>query len=213
MVVSTGLRAIFPFMTELYQINKEKFNTMLAEGFTLVLILGSTIAMLLTVTSSIWLPLFFGSAYNKSILVFNYQAWLGVILCFDLILANVLSSSYRQKILAIIMTIDVLIIFPLMYIGAGYGANGMALAKLIGGIITVLYHVVVVIVVLGVRLKSLSFLLSCIYFVTMMVITIFISDMSIKLIVVSILILSFLVFDKSPLRQLIRLCYNYSNKK
>jgi hypothetical protein len=100
-----------------------------------------------------------------------------------------------------------------MYIGAGYGANGMALAKLIGGIITVLYHVVVVIVVLGVRLKSLSFLLSCIYFVTMMVITIFISDMSIKLIVVSILILSFLVFDKSPLRQLIRLCYNYSNKK
>lgn len=207
LAVSTGLRAMFPFMTKLFQEDKEKFNQKLAEGFTFVLILGSSIAMLLTISSEIWVPMFFGDAYRKSILSFNFQAWLGVLLCFDLILANILSATYRQKILAIIMTIDVLIIFPLMYIGANNGADGMALAKLVGGFITVFYHIIVVIVVLGVRLKSLSFLLSCIYFVTLMVITICISEMWIKLTIVSMLIITFLVYDKSPLRQMIRLSY------
>lgn len=207
LAVSTGLRAMFPFMTKLFQEDKEKFNQRLAEGFTFVLILGSSIAMLLTISSNIWVPLFFGDAYRKSILSFNFQAWLGVLLCFDLILANILSATYRQKILAIIMTIDVLIIFPLMYLGASNGADGMALAKLVAGFVTVSYHIIVVIVVLGVRLKSLSFLLSTIYFVTMMLITICISEMWIKLTIVSVLIITFLIYDKSPLRQMIRLSY------
>jgi O-antigen/teichoic acid export membrane protein len=208
LAVSTGLRAMFPFMTKLFQEDKEKFNQKLAEGFTFVLILGSSIAMLLTISSEIWVPMFFGDAYRKSILSFNFQAWLGVLLCFDLILANVLSATYRQKILAIVMTVDVLIIFPLMYIGAKHGADGMAMAKLVGGFLTVFYHVVVVIVVLKVHLKSLSFLLSCIYFAIMMMVTICITVIWIKLFIISILIITFLIYDKSPLHKMIRLGFN-----
>ncbi|HEY5368238.1 MAG TPA: oligosaccharide flippase family protein [Hanamia sp.] len=211
--VSTGLRALFPFMTKLYSEDKERFIKKLSEGFTFVLILGSTIAMFLTIFSNVWIPLLFGKAYDKSVLAFNYQAWLGVLLCFDLILANVLSATYRQKTLAIIMTIDILIVFPLMYIGAKYGAEGMAKAKLLGGLVTVLYHVIVVMLVLKARIKSLSFLLSCVYFITMMVVTIFISDVLIKLAIILILLITFIAYRNSPLRQLSSILYKRLNMK
>lgn len=213
LAVSTGLRAMYPFMTKLFQEDKEKFNQKLAEGFTFVLILGSSIAMLLTISSEIWVPLFFGDAYKKSILAFNFQAWFGVLLSFDLVLANVLSSTYRQKILAIIMTIDVLIIFPLMYIGAKYGADGMAMAKLAGAFVAIFYHVIVVMVILKARIKSSSFLLSGIYFTVMMFITIFVSDFRLKIILISTLLIGFIVYKNSPLRQLYRLIHNQIKKQ
>ncbi len=213
MAVSTGLRAVFPFLTKLYHEAKEKFVAKLADGFNFVLILGSTIAMVLTISSSVWIPLFFGEAYEKSIAAFNYQAWLGVLICFDMILANVLTSTYRQKVLAIIMTIDILIVFPLMYLGAQHGAEGMAIAKLAGAFITVLYHVVVVIKVLKAGIKSFSFLLSCIYFIVMMCATIFINEISIKVTIVIVLLMLFTLYRNSPLRSAFRLALKYIFKQ
>lgn len=206
--VSTGLRAMFPFMTKLFQEDKASFNRKLADGFSSVLILGSSIAMLLTITSSIWIPLLFGEAYIKSILPFNYQAWFGVLMCFDMLLANVLAATYRQNALAIIMSVDVLIIFPLMYLGSAHGAEGMAIAKLAGTFLTIVYHVVVVVVMLKARLKSFSFFLSAFYFTVMMVVTIFIPDTGLKILLISILVISFLLYRNSPLREMSRLLYH-----
>jgi O-antigen/teichoic acid export membrane protein len=213
LAVSTGLRAMFPFMTKQFNEDREKFNQRLTTGFTLVLILGSSIAMVLTISSKTWIPLLFGEAYSKSVLPFIFQAWLGVLLCFDLILASVLSATYRQNVLAIIMSIDVLIIFPLMYLGSAHGADGMALAKLVGAFITITYHIVVVMVVLKANLKSLSFLLSCFYFAVMMIVTIFISDIRLEIALLSILIAGFLIYRDSPLREMTRLIYKRVAKK
>lgn len=204
-VVSTGLRAMFPFMTKLFQEDKEKFKDLLIRSFTLVLILGSSIAMLLTISSGILIPFFFGIEYNNSVLAFNYQAWFGVLLCFDLVLSTVLSSTYKQKIIAIITTIDILIIFPLMYYGVKYGAEGMAMAKLIGSFVVVCYHIIVVVMVLKVKLNSVSFVYSFIYFISFLVITIFISDIVIKTALIFTTILLFMIYKESPLRQLIKL--------
>lgn len=213
LAVSTGLRAMFPFMTRLFQEDKNEFSRKLANGFSLVLISGSSIAMLLTITSYIWIPLFFGDAYTNSILAFNFQSWLGVLLCFDMILANVLAATYRQNVLAAIMSVDVLIIFPLMYIGSSHGAEGMAVAKLTGAFITILYHIVVVMLVLKANLNSWTFILSCFYFISMMLITIFISDISLKIIMISMLVIGFLVFRNSPLRKMSRLVYKKISSK
>ena len=205
LAVSTGLRAVFPFMTKLFQEDKTKFNKTLQQGFTIILIIGASLAMLLTVSSTIWLPFFFGKEYQSAILSFNYQAWLGVLISFDLLLSNVLTSSYRQNALAIITTIDVLIIFPLMFFGSKYGADGMAMSKLIGSLITVLYHIIVIILILKIDLKSMSFIFSLIYFVILMLVSIFIHDILLKLSVIVLLILIYSVFNKSPLRQIIRM--------
>lgn len=209
LAVTTGLRAIFPFMTKTFQEDKEKFNANLIKGFTIVLISGSTIAMLLTLSSVFFLPLFFGNAYADSVLAFNYQAWFGVLLCFDLLLSTVLSSTYRQKTLAIITTIDVLIVFPLMYFGARHGAEGMAIAKLFGSFIAVFYHIFVVVKVLNVKLNTSSFAYSCIYFLVLMLLSIFILNIYVKSVIIGILIVLYSVFKDSPLRQLFSLFVSY----
>ena len=207
LAVSTGLRAMFPFMTKSFQEEREKFNKNMEEGFSMVLIMGSSIAMLLTIFSKIWIPLLFGKAYLGSVLAFNYQAWLGVIFCFDLIIVAVLAATFRQNVLAIIMSIDVLIIFPLMYLGSAHGAEGMAIAKLAGAFISIMYHVVVVMVVLKANLKSWTFLFSCLYFAGMMISTAFINITGIKIIMVISLLTGFLVFKNSPLRQMLNTIY------
>lgn len=203
LAVTSGLRAVFPFMSKLFLDDKEKFQRNLVQGFTFILLTGATIAAILTITSGIWLPLFFGKLYLKSIAAFNYQAWFGVLLCFDLLLATVLSSTYRQKTLAIITTIDVLILFPLLYFGAPYGAEGMAIAKLIGALISIFYHILVVFYVLKINLKSISFFLSVLYFSILMTTSIFVPLISVKLLIILITIALFLVVKTSPLRELI----------
>lgn len=208
LAVSTGMRAMFPFMTKLFQENKEEFNEKLTKGFSTVLIFGSSIAMLLTVTSRFWIPLLFGEAYLQSILPFNYQAWMGVLICFDLIVASVLAATYRQTVLAILMSVDIMVIFPLMYLGSSHGAEGLALAKLAGTLITIMYHIIVVMMVLKADLKSWKFLFSCIYFIMMMVITIIVTNFLLKLLLLILLVGLFLVFRESPLRYLGRLVYH-----
>lgn len=202
LAVTTGLRAVFPFMTKLFYENKEKFKARLIEGFTFIFIIGGTISALLSITSGIWLPLFFGKAYQKAIEAFNYQAWFGVLLCFDLLLSTVLSSTYRQKTLAIITTIDIFIVFPLLYFGTQYGAEGMAIAKLVGVLITTFYHIIVVIFVLKIKLNSKPFMLSNIYFVILMIASVFLKDMTIKLIIIGMTLVTFSVMKSSPLRKL-----------
>lgn len=202
LAVTTGLRAVFPFMTKLFYEDKEKFKTKIIEGFTFIYIIGGTIAALLSITSGIWLPLFFGKAYQKAIEAFNYQAWFGVLLCFDLLLSTVLSSTYRQKTLAIITTIDVFIVFPLLYFGTQYGAEGMAIAKLIGVLITTFYHIIVVIFVLKIKLNSKPFFLSNIYFLILMIGSVFIKEMIIKSIIIGLTLVAFSVIKSSPLRNL-----------
>lgn len=202
LAVTTGLRAVFPFMTKLFHEDKEKFKQKLVDGFTFILVIGASIAAILTISSGIWFPLFFGNAYQKAIEAFNYQAWFGVLLSFDLLLSTVLSSTYRQKVLAIITTIDVFIVFPLLYLGARDGAEGMAIAKLAGVLITVMYHIIVVIFVLKIKLNSRPFILSCLYFLTLMITSVFIKEFVIKLVIVGVTIGFFSLIKTSPLRDL-----------
>lgn len=172
-----------------------------------------SIATVLTISSGIWFPLFFGNAYQKAIEAFNYQAWFGVLLCFDLLLSTVLSSTYRQKVLAIITTIDVFIVFPLLYFGARNGAEGMAIAKLAGVLITVIYHIVVVILVLKIKLNSKPFILSCLYFLALMITSLFIKEIAIKLVIGGVTVGFFCLVKASPLRDLGKLIVDKIRKK
>lgn len=205
LAVNTGLRAVFPFMTKLFHDDKEKFKSKLIAGFSFVLIIGTSIAFVLTISSGIWLPTFFGNVYQKAIEAFNYQAWFGVLLCFDLLLSTVLSSTYRQKTLAIITTIDVFIVFPLLFLSIKYGSEGMAIAKLIGAFICVFYHIIVVELILKIKLNSKIFIRSFIYFIILITTSLFIHEMTIKLIIFGITLFVFSIIKSSPLKILAKL--------
>lgn len=204
-MINTGISALFPFLTKLYKEDIEAYKKKAAMGFSFVFIFGSTVAAFLTVTSSYWLVWIMGERYINSVEAFNYQVWFAVCLGFDLILSMIFSSSYRQKILAIITTIDLLILIPILYLALPFGAKGVAVAKLISALISIIYHLFVVFVVLKIKINNSSFYLSCIYFVSLLMISIFVNPISVKCLLFVIIIFIYMVFKDSPLRRLIRL--------
>jgi O-antigen/teichoic acid export membrane protein len=207
LAISTGLRAIFPFFTKLYFEDKAEFDRKLINGFGFVLIWGTIVATLLVTTSQIWIPIVLGKAYINAIAPFNILAWFGVGLSFDMVLSTVLSSTYKQNTLAIITTIDFLVMFPLLYLGSKYGATGLANAKLFGMLIVILYHIIVIVKLLRINISNISFYASFIFFLAMMFTNIFIDSLLVKIILSLLIFLVLFSIKKSPLRQNIQFVF------
>jgi hypothetical protein len=129
------------------------------------------------------------------------MAWFAVLLSFDLLLSTSLSSTYQQKTLAIITSIDFLIIFPIFYLGAKYGALGFANAKLIGSGIVGIYHVIVFNKVLNLNLKISQMFSGFLFFLLMFLISTYLDNLTVKLISITIVFATYLLIKESPLRQ------------
>jgi len=201
LMINTGLRAVFPFLTKLFKEDLQLFKTRIIDGFGFIMISGTLIAAFLVLTSKYWIVFIFGVDYFNAIAVFNSMAWFGVLLCFDLLLSTCLSSSYKQKILAIITTIDFLIVFPIFYIGANYGALGFANAKLIGSAIVVLYHVIVFDKVLNLKLKFYQMFSGFFFFIIIFTVCTFLENIVFKLFLILTVTSAFALFKESPVRR------------
>lgn len=203
MAVTTGLKAVFPFLTKLFVENRIEFDKKLVEGFTFIFIFGAIISAILTLSSVFWIPIFFGKAYLNAVNSFNYQAWFAVLYCFDLLLSTVLSSTYRQNTLAIITTIDILIIFPILYFSVDNGASGMAIAKLIGVLIAIIFHVIVIIRILKINIHTISFYSSAFFFIAYLIISLFVKDLIIKFFLLLGIFCLIYFIKESPIKKLI----------
>ena len=208
LAISTGLRAVFPFLTKLYFEDREEFNRKLVNGFSFVLIWGTIAATILVITSKFWIPFILGAAYLKAVSAFSILAWFGVGLCFDLILSTVLSSTYQQKTLAIVTTIDFVVMFPILYLGARFGATGLASAKLIGMLIVIFYHIVVVVMLLKIKINNSSFYTSFLFYLVMMTVNLFITSWPVRILFILLTLLLYCLFKQSPLRQNLQFIMN-----
>lgn len=201
--INTGLRVVFPFMTRAYTEDPKLFSEKLIKVFTFVMIWGTLVAGILVLFSEYWIPFFLGKSYLNSIDAFNYLAWFGVGMCFDLLLSTLLSSTYKQKILAAITTIDFFIVIAFLYWGAQYGAIGLALAKLLSMLFILGYHIIVVCKVFNMSIRNRNFIISLVVYLFAMSVTLFISLFILKLLL---FILPFLVvgfIPNNPIRQCI----------
>ena len=203
LAVTTGMRALFPFLTKLYHDDQERFRKKLDNGFSYIFIAGAIIAFLLTTTTELWLTLLFGDKYLLAALPFNYLAWFGVVLSFDLLLSNVLVAANNQRLLAIITTIDILIVFPLLFYGSNFGAEGMAKFKLIGAGICVFYHILVTVNILKIQLGSIGFITSGLLFMSLLIISLLNISMLIQLVTGSLILVIFYFIPGSALRSII----------
>lgn len=204
LAINTGLRAMFPYLTKLHSDNKEEFNKKLSESFIIIMLFGGTIAALV-VSVGVWIiPLLLGESYKSSIEVLNYLVWYGVVLCFDSLLSTVLSSTYRQKMLAIITTIDIIIILPMLYFGAQNGAVGLAFMRMIGSIILILYHILLVIHIMKIKLSTFNFYFSCCYVLALILVSLLIKDQILRFILVVIVMVGSYIIPKSPVKYYVR---------
>lgn len=167
--VGTAFKTLFPFMIKLYSENRESFLEKMKLGFGLIITIGTVLAVVLSLTSKFWLVLLFGEEYRESIIVFNFLVWYSIISILDTLLSNGLSSSYKEKVLAILATIDIIIVIPLVYFGSFHGAYGLALWKLISGLVLLSFHWIVFVKVLKVKMRNGDVLILFAFFVLSMV--------------------------------------------
>lgn len=205
LTVSTGLRAMFPFITNLYHTDREKFRIKILDAFGLVFILGTVIATIFVNISEFALPFLFGVKYNSSIESFNLLVWFAVGLCFDLLLSTILSSTYKQNLLSVLTTIDLIIMLPVLYIGAQYGAFGLSVAKLVSLIVILTYHIIVVNYKLKINLFNRDFILSLLFFLTLMLTNIFIDNIYIRTACILAIFIFFTFYKYSPILRVFRL--------
>jgi len=196
--VSTAFKAMFPMFTKLYALDKLEFENKLKTGFSLILVFGTLIAIVLSLVSKYFIPVVFGENYSNSVLVFNFLIWFSVISILDALLSNGLSSAYKERVLAVLATIDIIIMLPLLYYASHFGAWALALVKLSTGIVFLGYHLYVFIKILKVDIfnKNLLILLSF-YFFSMTVCLLINSELY-QVLILSIITFSIFKIKNSP---------------
>lgn len=212
LAVNTGMKALFPYIARLYKENKQEFDSKLADGFSIALILGGTVAAGLIAVSSWLIAGLLGNDYLDSVGVLKFLSWYGVVLCSDSLLSTVLSSTYRQNVLAVITTLDVIFSLPLFVWAAGYGAKGLAVMRMIVSIVMVAYHLVVVAKVLKININSKQFWISCVYTAVLMITSLAVKNQVYQLGILAVMI-GFITFTPySPIRKYLFLLKNILNK-
>jgi len=210
--VSTAFKAMFPMFTKLYSTNRNEFESKLKIGFKLIFILGTFLAIISSITSKYFIPLLFGSEYINSTIVFNFLIWFSIISILDTLLSNGLSSAFKEKIIALLTTIDILILLPLLYIASFYGAWGIGLAKLISGLLFLGYHLYVFKRALSINILSKS-LLNCLFFyLTSMLVCLLINNGYIQISILIIIITIFTSIKNSPIIDICRLFKEFKIK-
>lgn len=207
--VGTAFKAIFPAFTRLYANNKSEFENKLKLGFNLIIISGTIIAIITSLTSIYWLPLVFGKEYSSAVIVFNLLIWFSVISILDSLLSNGLSSAYKEKVLAFIATIDIVILLPFLYYASSFGAWGLALVKLITGVIFLGYHLYVFIRVLKVKIFNKELLILLVFYFSAMGVCLLIENGIYQLLSITILLIFLVSIKNSPLIS----TYNYVRQK
>lgn len=199
--ISTAFRAAFPFMAEVYSSDKIRFNEYIKKGFGFIVTFGTIIAIILSLTSLYWIPLIFGQAYVTSIAAFNLLIWYGVISIIDSLLSLALSSSYQQNTLAMLASIDLIILMPMLYYGSYHGAYWVSAMKLLAGLLMLLYHWIVLAKVTSQNIYEVDLMLSYSYLLSTMAISVVVDGLLIQVVLLAIINVLFISYKKSPVRR------------
>ena len=210
--VNTGLRAVFPFITKLYYENKSDFSKKILNAFIFIFVGGTFISTLLILFSEYWIPFLLGASYVDAIIPFNFLAWFGVGMCCDLMLATLLSSTYKQNILMVITIVDFGISVIFLLLGVRYGAIGLALAKLVSLMICLAYHFVIIHKIFNVNLMNRSFLFSLLLYLGSILITSITASVFIKSLIVLLFWLLLYRCSDNPIRTCVMLINLKLNK-
>ncbi|HOI84444.1 MAG TPA: oligosaccharide flippase family protein [Acholeplasmataceae bacterium] len=202
-LITSGVNAFFPYLTRLYREDMIRYKKFIYQILFIVLFGGATIAFLMTTTSEIWLVALMGEKYINAVTPFNYQIWLAVCIGFDLIFSMILSSSFNHKRLAIITTVDIIILLPLILIFIKEGSTGLAYAKMLSSIISLILHMIILIRIMPLEKMKRTLIYALGYFVLLLILNNFEVILYAKLLImISLVIIIFFIKD-SPLKYLI----------
>ncbi len=205
-LVNTGIKAFFPYFTKYYQSNRDKYRSiifLLLGGATMA---SSILATILAGTCSWWLPLIMGEKYLDAVEPFKYQVWYTCVLCIDIVISMALSTAYKHKSLAVITTIDAVVLLPFLMKSIEFGAIGVSIAKLIAAMICLVYHIIFLIkVIKPIRRDVLMMIVQTLFLIVCFLVSNSYMKTEIQVVTILIIIICEVLMPASPLRGMLQL--------
>ncbi len=140
MMVMTLMMSLYPGLSKISLVEPEKFLTILQRSVSSLIIIAALIASFVSLFRFELVSILFGKNFYNAGSALMLQIWYTSLLAVFNIIGITLAASDRQIWLAKLATAYTIISMPLLWIGAGYGATGLAFAMLISGIINITYH-------------------------------------------------------------------------
>ncbi len=179
-ITTVAVSSAFPFFAKALKDNHQKAAKLISDSILLIVSIGACVAVLLCSTSDIWLVKLLGEKYKGATEAFNYQVWFAIVLSADCIFSMILSCDYKQKVLSVVTTIDVVISLLFIWQGMNAGAKGVALAKLFAAVICLLYHLIIIAKLYGNRKILLRLIFSWGLFLFLLYVTLFQNNIFLK---------------------------------
>ncbi len=133
----------FPFFMKIYSVDFKKFVKYIINTFTYIIFLGSISVPILSLLINYGITTFFDSSYIDSIIIFRFEIWFTLLLLIDLFIGMILNILGKYKILALFVTIDTLILLPLLFFVSFRGVYILSITKLLITFFFTFYHVII----------------------------------------------------------------------
>src|ERR1035437_89648 len=143
MALGMALTSLYTSLSRLAFTNKELFTERIKNLMNFLVIIGVWGCICFTLFSKEVVLLLYGKAYLDSAKVILIQCWFTMLYSIFCTIGMVLSSYDKQRTLAILSIIYSILALPIFYMGAKYGAIGLAWAFVIAAYINMTYHWIV----------------------------------------------------------------------
>lgn len=140
LVITTALSAIYPNLSKLYEVDKERYVSKIKIGFNLIVFIGVISGFVITLFGNEIVYYLFGDEYANTGKVMAYQVWYLVFFSFFGFIGGILSSSDHQKKLSVLSIVYALISVPFLWYGSQHGAKGLSIAFVVASIVNMTYH-------------------------------------------------------------------------
>jgi len=131
MVFTYSFSAIFPNLSNLWSIDKNKFLKIISSGIYIFIIGASFFVMLFSFLLKDLIQTFFSIEYYPSIPIFQIQIWYVLLMGVNSLIGTIWGASNNEKLLLKASLINFLISTPALWFGSKYGAFGLSLGYLI----------------------------------------------------------------------------------
>jgi O-antigen/teichoic acid export membrane protein len=128
LIITFALTALFPNLAAMFEIDKAKFNRMIAEGLGLFIGVTSFFSFLFTMFSKEAVLWFFPSDYLPAVKVIQLQIWYIMLNGINHLITIIYGAVNMEKKIFKLALMSALFSTPLLFLGSYYGAFGISIA-------------------------------------------------------------------------------------
>jgi O-antigen/teichoic acid export membrane protein len=143
LLLEAALTALYPGLSQAAAADPQRFQYTVRRALSGLTLLGVGGATAVSLIRGELVRILFGGAFRAAANAMSLQCWYVVIYCVLSLIGTSLAASDRQKQLAMLTTAYMVVAAPILWVGAGYGAFGLAAASLVAAIVNLSYHWVV----------------------------------------------------------------------